>query len=49
MAFSSRYLTPILSSFAVRYPSLRLDIEYGDRYVNLQGRRAGFQGKKRSG
>ncbi|QOY69151.1 LysR family transcriptional regulator [Pseudomonas sp. OST1909] len=36
MAFSSRYLTQILSSFALRYPSLRLDIEYDDRYVNLQ-------------
>lgn len=36
MAFSSRYLTPILSSFALRYPSLQLDIEYDDRYVNLQ-------------
>lgn len=36
MAFSIRYLTPILSSFAVRYPELRLDVEFDDRYVNLQ-------------
>ncbi|OLF54278.1 LysR family transcriptional regulator [Pseudomonas chlororaphis] len=36
MAFSIRYLTPILAAFAVRYPDLRLDIEFDDRYVNLQ-------------
>ncbi|MDI3273707.1 LysR family transcriptional regulator [Pseudomonas sp. MDT1-16] len=35
MAFSIRYLAPILSSFAVRYPELRLDVEFDDRHVNL--------------
>lgn len=35
MAFSIRYLTPILAAFAVRYPQLRLDVEFDDRYVNL--------------
>ncbi|MHC8410751.1 LysR family transcriptional regulator [Pseudomonas sp. Hz4] len=35
MAFSIRYLTPILSSFAMLYPELRLDVEYDDRNVNL--------------
>jgi DNA-binding transcriptional LysR family regulator len=39
MAFSIRYLTPILSSFAVRYPELRLDIEFDDRHVNLHEER----------
>lgn len=39
MAFSIRYLTPILSSYAVRYPELQLDIEFDDRHVNLHEER----------
>lgn len=36
MAFGTRYLTPILSSFAKHYPELELDVEFDDRRVNLQ-------------
>ncbi|MET1078791.1 MAG: LysR family transcriptional regulator [Pseudomonas sp.] len=36
MAFGIRYLNPILSSFAMRYPDLLLDLEFDDRRVNLQ-------------
>lgn len=36
MVFSHKYLAPFLSSFAMRYPGLRLDIEFDDRYVNLR-------------
>lgn len=36
MAFGTRYLTPILSSFAKHYPELELDVEFDDRLVNLQ-------------
>lgn len=39
MAFSIRYLTPILSSFAVRYPQLQLDVDFDDRHVNLHEER----------
>ncbi len=39
MAFSIRYLTPILSAFAVRYPDLQLDVEFDDRHVNLHEER----------
>src|SRR5690606_13891773 len=35
MAFGTRYLTPILASFAKQYPELDLDIEFDDRRVNL--------------
>ncbi|UST79639.1 LysR family transcriptional regulator [Pseudomonas siliginis] len=35
MAFGMRYLTPILASFAKRYPELHIDVEYDDRRVNL--------------
>lgn len=36
MAFGTRYLSPILSSFAKHYPELELDVEFDDRRVNLQ-------------
>lgn len=35
MAFGTRYLTPLLTDFALRYPELKMDIEYEDRVVNL--------------
>lgn len=35
MAFSIRYLAPLLSTFMAQYPSLNLDVEYSDRLANL--------------
>ncbi len=39
MAFSVRYLAPVLADFAARYPQLRLDVEVDDRRVNLHEER----------
>jgi DNA-binding transcriptional LysR family regulator len=36
LAFSIRYLVPILSQFAKTHPHICLDVETDDRYVNLQ-------------
>lgn len=35
MAFSIRYLAPLLSTFMAQYPNLNLDVEYSDRLANL--------------
>ena len=35
MAFSIRYLAPLLSAFMEQYPNLNLDVEYSDRLANL--------------
>lgn len=35
MAFTERYLAPLLAKFADQYPDLKLDIEATDNFVNL--------------
>ncbi|KSP83151.1 LysR family transcriptional regulator [Pseudomonas aeruginosa] len=36
LAFTPRYLAPMLARFAERYPQLRVDVQADDRMVNLQ-------------
>jgi DNA-binding transcriptional LysR family regulator len=34
-SFGVTYLSPVLSEFALRYPELRLDLEFDERHINL--------------
>lgn len=36
LAFTPRYLAPLLARFAERHPQLRVDVQADDRFVNLQ-------------
>jgi DNA-binding transcriptional LysR family regulator len=35
MSFGTARLAPLLAAFAVRYPDIALDVQFGDRIVNL--------------